>query len=98
RVEEGADARQMAEIALEMPAPALAALEHQRRIERIGAAVDPVAQRAAIGPGERRLETLAVFERDDAPSHRVEQGVDAAEQAVAHHRIEALAVVVDHPP
>ena len=81
-----------------MLAPALAALVDQRRIERVRAGVDPLAQMLAVGPGEGRLEPLAVFEGDDAPAHHAEQRVDAVEQAVADDRVEALAVVVDHPP
>ncbi len=96
--EEGGDAREMPEIALEMSAPAFAALEHQRRIERVRAGIDPLAQRHAVGPGKGRFELLAVFQRDDAPAHGAEQRIDAAEQPVADHGIEALAVVVDHPP
>ena len=51
-----------------------------------------------VGPGEGRLQQPAVFQGDDAPAHHLEHGVDAAEQPVGDHRVEALAVVVDDPP
>ena len=79
-------------------APGRAALEDQRRVERVGAVVDPVPQVLAAGLGERRLQQLAVLQRDDPPADQLEHLVDAAEQPVVHDAVEALAVVVDHPP
>ena len=49
-LEQRADAGQMAEIALEMLAPGGAALERDRRVEVVRAVVDPLAERAAVGP------------------------------------------------
>ena len=97
-VQQPADARQLAEIARQLLAPAAPALEHQGRIERVGTIVDPAPQRFAIRPRERRLQLLAVFQRDHAPADRLELALDAHEQPVRHHRVEALAVVVDDPP
>ena len=97
-LEDAADAGILVEVAVQRLAPARAALEHQRRVERVGARVDPVAQMAAVGLRERRLEQLAVFQRDDAPSDQFEHLADAAEKAVVDHAVEALAIVVDHPP
>ena len=77
------------------PAPPLI---DQRRVERVGAVVDPLPQLLAVGLGEGRLEQLAVFQRDHAPADQLEHLADAAEQAVVDHAVEALAVVVDHPP
>ena len=54
-VEDRADAGIAVEVALQMLAPALAALVDQRRIERVRAGVDPFAQMLAVGPGEGRL-------------------------------------------
>ncbi len=86
------------EIAAQMLAPALAALIDECRVERVRAGVDPVAQMLAVRPREGRLQPLAVFQRDDAPAHHAEQRIDAVEQPVADDGVEALAVVVDHPP
>ena len=97
-VEDRADAGIAVEVALQMLAPALAALVDQRRIERVRAGVDPFAQMMAVGTGEGGLQQPAVFEGDDAPADHLEQRVDAAEQPIGDHRVEALAVVVDDPP
>ena len=79
-------------------APARAALEDQRRVERVGAVVDPLPQMLAVGLGEGRLQELAVLQGDDAPADQLEHLADAAEQPVVDDAVEALAVVVDHPP
>ncbi len=81
-----------------MLAPALAALVDQRRIERVRAGVDPLAQMMPVGAGKGRLQQPPVFQCDDAPAHHLEHRVDAAEEAIGDHRVEALAVVVDDPP
>ena len=97
-VENGADAGVAIEIALQMLAPALAALVNQCRIERVRAGVDPLAQMVAVGPGKGRLQQPSVFQGDDAPAHHLEHRVDAAEKTIGNDRVEALAVVIDDPP
>ena len=97
-VEDRADAGIAVEVALQMLAPALAALVDERRIERVRAGVDPFAQMIAVGPGEGGLQQPPVFEGDDAPADHLEHRVDAAEQPIGDDRVEALAVVVDDPP
>ena len=97
-LEQRADAGELAEIALEMLAPGGAALEGDRRVEIVRAVVDPLAERPAVGPRERRLEQLAVLQRHHPPADRAEEVLDLREQPLGHHAIEALAVVVDHPP
>ena len=77
------------------PAPPL---KHQRRVERVGAVVDPLPQMLAVGLGEGGLQQLAVLQRHDAPADQLEHLADAAEQPVVDDAVEALAVVVDHPP
>src|SRR3954465_2412121 len=47
---------------------------------------------------ERRGETLAIAQLDDAPAAAPENLVEAFEHAVGAGRIETLAVVVDDPP
>ena len=96
--EQRADARQVAEVLLQTLAPPGATLERQRRVEIVRTVVDPLPQRRAIGLGERRLQQLAVLERDHLPADRAEEVLDLGEQALGHDPIEALAVVVDHPP
>src|SRR5690606_22412871 len=79
-------------------APGSTALEGQRRIELVRAGVDPLAQLLASELGKGRLLQLAVLENDDVPTEIAEDRLEARPQALAHHRIEALAVVVNHPP
>jgi hypothetical protein len=97
-VEDRPDPGIAVEVALEMLAPALAALVDQRRIERVRAGVDPFAQMMPVGTGEGRLQQPPVFQCDDAPTHHLEHRVDAAKEPVGDHRVKALAVVVDNPP
>ena len=97
-LEDAADAGILVEVARQRLAPARAALEDQRRVERVGAVVDPLPQMIAVGLGEGRLQQLAVLQRDHAPADQLEHLADPAEQAVVDHAVEALAIVVDHPP
>ena len=97
-LEDAPDAGILVEVAGQRLAPAGTALEDQRRVERVGAGVDPLPQLLAVGLGERRLQQLAVLQGDDAPADQLEHLADAAEQAIVDHAVEALAVVVDHPP
>ena len=78
--------------------PRRAALEDERRVEHVGAVVDPLLEALSAGLGERALQQLAVLDEDDLPAEVLEQAGHLHEQAVGHHRVEALAVVVDHPP
>src|SRR6185312_2119280 len=75
-----------------------AALEHQRRIELVRTAVDPLPQGVAAGLAERRLLQRAVFQDHHVPAEVLEELLVALPQALAHHGVEALAVVVDDPP
>ena len=79
-------------------APRRAALEHQRRIKLVRAVIDPLPQHLAARLGEGRLLQRAVFEHDDVPAEIAEQIFVALPQALAHHGVEALPVVVDDPP
>ena len=97
-VEDAADAGILVEIARQRLAPARAAHVDQRRVERVGAVVDPLPQMLAVGLGEGCFQKLAVLQGDDAPADQLEHLADAAEQAVVDHAVEALAIVVDHPP
>ena len=97
-VEDAADAGILVEVARQRLAPGRAALVDQRRVERVGAVVDPLPQMLAAGLGEGRFQQLAVLQGDDAPADQLEHLVDAAEQPVGDHAVEALAVVVDDPP
>ena len=98
RVEQLRDAARVAEIARQLTPPGRAALIGQRGVERVGATVNPVAQGAAAGAGERALEQRAVLDRDDAPLHVREDAVQPLAHPVLGDGVEALAVVVDDPP
>ena len=87
-----------AEIALEMRPPGGTALEGQGRVEVVRAAVDPVPKHLAARPRKGRLELLAVLDRDDGPADGTEELLDLGEQLLRHDPVEALTVVVDHPP
>ncbi len=98
RVQQLLDAEGAVQLALQHLAPALAAFVGQRRVVAVGAIVDPLAQRVAAGLGESRMQQLAVFQRHDAPIHALEHAIETAVQAVGDDVVQALAVVVDHPP
>ncbi len=97
-VEERADAGVAAEVALQMRPPGGTALEAQGGVEVVRAGVDPVAQRLAAGPCERLLQLLAVLDRDHPPADGGEELLDLGEQQLRHDPVQALPVVVDHPP
>ena len=88
----------VAEIVEEPLAPGGAALEGQGGIELVRAVVDPGAQRSPPGLAEGLLHQGAVFEDHDVPAEGPEQRLEAGIEALADHRVEALAVVVDDPP
>jgi hypothetical protein len=47
---------------------------------------------------ECRLQLLSVFECLHPPAHVGKQLIETSEQPIAYHRVQALAVVVHHPP
>ena len=79
-------------------APRRAALEHQRRVERVGAGVDPLLELFAARLAERGLLQRAVLQDHHVPAEILEELLVALPQALAHHGVEALPVVVDDPP
>ena len=79
-------------------APCSAPLKHQRGIKRVRAGIDPGAQLVAARLAERFFLQRAVFDDHHLPAEILEQLLVALPQAFAHHRVEALAVVVDDPP
>src|SRR3954452_12858512 len=81
-----------------MLAPGGAAFISERGVKGIRARVDPVLERLATRLCKRSLQPLAVFQRDDTPAHALEYSIDAGEQPVRNDAVEALAVIVDHPP
>ena len=85
-------------IRLQLAPPRRPALEHQGRVEHVRALVDPAPQALAAGLAEGVLQELAVLEENDLPAQVLEQPGQLHEQAVGDDRVEALAVVVDHPP
>src|SRR6186713_2459296 len=85
-------------VAVQSLAPGRAARKHQRRVELIGAIVDPAAQRLAARFLEGRLLKRAVFDDGDVPAEILEQLLVALPQPLAHHSVEALTIVIDDPP
>ena len=86
------------EVFFELAPPGRAALEDERRVEQVGAVVDPLLEALTAGLGEGPLQQLAVLDQHHLPAEVVEQPGHLHEQAVRDDRVEALAVVVDHPP
>ncbi len=79
-------------------APGGTALEGERRVELVRTAVDPAAQRLAARLLAGRLLKRAVFQHLHVPAEGGENAFDALPQPLAHDAVEALAIVVDHPP
>ena len=92
------DVALIADLVEQALAPGCAAGEHQRRVELVGAAIDPGLEPVATGLLEGRLLQRAVLHDDDLPAEILKQLLVALPQAFAHHGIQALAVVVDDPP
>ena len=88
----------IADIVEQPLAPGGPALEGQSRIELVRTIVDPFAQALAARLGESRFQQVAIFQDDDVPAEIAEDRLEPLPQALAHHRIEALAIVVDDPP
>ena len=88
----------IADVVLQMLAEGRPTLEAQRRIHLVRAIIDPAPQGLAAGLGERRLHQAAVFHDHDLPAEIAEHGFELRPQPFAHDGIEALAVVIDHPP
>ena len=61
------------QVVLELPPPGRAALEHERRVEHVGAVVDPFLQALAARLGEGALQQLAVLDQHDLPAEVLEQ-------------------------
>ena len=78
--------------------PRGAAAEKQRRINAVGARVDPGFQALAARLGEGLTLQDAVFEGDHVPAEGAEDRLDAVVETLAHYAVEALAVVVNDPP
>ncbi len=97
-LDEARDGALVAEIVEEAFPPGGAALVGEGGIELVRGGVDPFAQALAAGLAERRLHERAVLEDDHVPAEGAEQRLEARVEALAHDRIEALAVVVDDPP
>ena len=88
----------VAEIVEEALAPCRAALEGQRRVELVRAAVDPGAEPVAAGLGEGLRHQRPVFEGHHLPAEGAEDRLEAVVEALADDGVEALPVVVDDPP
>jgi hypothetical protein len=86
------------ELILELAAPALGTLEHQRRIKLVRAFVDPLAEPFSARLPECGFQQLAVLDEDHFPTEILEEPGHLHEELIGDHRVQALAVVVHDPP
>src|SRR6266403_731405 len=75
-----------------------AALEAQRGIHLVRAGIDPALERLAARFGEGLAHQAAVFHDHHVPAEIAEHSFEFLPQPFAHHRVETLAIVIDHPP
>src|SRR6185437_2159335 len=88
----------VADLVLQMLAERRAALEAERGIERVRAIVDPAAERLAACFRKGLPHQLSVVYYADCPTGIAKHGLELFPKTFANHGIEALAIVVDHPP
>ena len=88
----------VADLVQEALTPRRATPKGERGIERVGTGLDPAPKRRAAGLCEGRLLQRPMTQAHDAPAEGGEDRLDALPQPFAHHAVEGLAVVVDHPP
>ena len=88
----------VADLLHEALSPRRAALEHQCRVERVRAAIDPLPQYVTSRFAERRLLQRAIFEDHHVPAEVLEELLVALPKTFTHDRIEALPVIIDDPP
>ncbi len=88
----------IAKIVHEPFAPGRATLKGQSRVKCVGAGIDPVTQGRAARFRKGRALQDAVFEADHPPAKGGKDRLDPMPEPFAHHAVQALAVVVDHPP
>jgi hypothetical protein len=88
----------IADLVVEPLAERSTALEAQRRIDLVRTIVDPGLQCSSAGLGKSRLHQPAVLHDHHVPAKVAEHGFELLPQTLAHHGVEALAVVVDDPP
>lgn len=98
RAQQFTHAGNAADILQQTLAPRRAALEGEGAIELIWAIVDPLAKSFAAGSLKGGNLQLTVLENDNFPANRFEEPPDFLKQFVRNHAVEALAVVIDHPP
>ena len=97
-VEQGCHLALVSQLVAQPGAPGRAAAERQRGVELIGASLDPIAQPLAARLGKRGLLQAAVAQHHNVPAEVAEHALKLGPQALADDGIQALAVVVHHPP
>ena len=97
-VEQGADAAGVAEVAQQLLAPRRAPLVGEGRVARVLRGVDPVPQRVSARPLEDGGQQASVLEDFHPPVEVAEDGLEPIREALDHHGVQTLAVVVDDPP
>ena len=88
----------IADVVREMLAECGPALKTQRRIHLVRAIIDPAPERLAAGFGESLPHQPAVFHDHYVPAEIAEHGFEFRPQPLAHHGIQALPVIIHHPP
>src|SRR5690606_23549769 len=92
------DVSLIADLVHQALAPCSAPLEGERRVELIGASVDPVAQLFATRFCKCGLLQLSVLQYHNVPAEIAENRFKTRPKTLPHHSVKALAVVVYHPP
>ena len=88
----------IAQLVGEPLAPSCAAAEGQCRVELVRARLDPYAQPLATRFVKGGLLQAAMTQHNNVPAEVAEHCLELGPQSFAHHRIEALTIVVHHPP
>ena len=98
RVDQRGDNALIANHVMQPLAPGRAALKAQRGKILIGASVDEMPQPLAARLPEGSLLQCAILQHHHIPAEIFEHGFEPLPQALADHRVERLAVIIDHPP
>ncbi len=88
----------MGQVPLDLRAPGGRALKGQGRIDIIGTCIDPPLQRLPARLGKSGHLFRAIFQCDHVPANGPEEPPDNPEQLFVYHPIQALPVVINHPP
>ena len=97
-VEQLRDPLRIAQITPQLLAPRRSTLKNQGRVERIRAIVEPLLQGSSTRIFEGFFESLAVLQDVDVPIDQLKHLADAFNELILDHDVQALTVVINHPP